>query len=168
LDEFLTESCKVLIEKEKQEIMSLIALVVLAVLAGFCLPTQAGINAQLNLWCRSSILAATISFAVGTLALLIYALILRIPWPPAGTVSRYPWWIWSGGLLGAFLVVSTILLAPRLGAASMVSLVVAGQMLASVFLDQFGLLGYEVHPFNAWRLIGVMMLVGGVVMIKSF
>jgi transporter family-2 protein len=148
--------------------MSLLALVILAVLAGFCLPTQAGINAELNLWCRSSILAATISFAVGTLGLLIYALILRIPWPPVGTISRYPWWIWSGGLLGAFLVVSTIVLAPRLGAASMVSLVVAGQMMASVILDHFGLLGYEVHSFNVLRLIGIMMLVGGVVLVKTF
>jgi transporter family-2 protein len=104
----------------------------LAIVAGFCLPTQAGINAQLNLWSHSAILTATISFAVGTIGLAVYALILRTPWPTETTIARYPWWIWSGGLLGAFLVASTVVLAPRLGAASMIALIVAGQMLSSI------------------------------------
>jgi transporter family-2 protein len=101
--------------------------ILLALVAGFCLPTQAGINTQLNLWSQSAILAATISFAVGTIGLLIYALCLRIPWPAVGTITHHPWWIWIGGLLGAFLVASTVVLAPRLGAASMIALIVAGQ-----------------------------------------
>ena len=53
--------------------------ILLAFVAGFCLPTQAGINTQLNLWSQSAVLAATISFAVGTIGLLVYALVLRIP-----------------------------------------------------------------------------------------
>ena len=139
----------------------------LAAVAGFCLPTQAGINAQLNLWSRSAILTATISFAVGTVGLAVYALILRTPWPTA-EASRFPWWVWSGGLLGAFLVASTIVLAPRLGAVSMVALIIAGQMLASVCLDHFGWLGYPVHPINGFRMLGVVLLVAGVVLIRMF
>jgi transporter family-2 protein len=142
--------------------------ILLAFVAGFCLPTQAGINTQLNLWSRSAILTATISFAVGTLALAVYALILRVPWPSGTPVSRYPWWIWTGGFLGAFLVASTVVLAPRLGATSMISLIIAGQMFASLFLDHFGWLGYQVHPVSGVRMLGVVLVVGGVVLIRLF
>ena len=140
----------------------------LAILAGFCLPTQAGINTQLNLWSRSAILTTTISFAVGTIALAAYCLILRVPWPAGDAFSRYPWWIWTGGFFGAFMVASTVVLAPRLGAASMIALIIAGQMLASLALDHFGWLGYQVHPVTGIRMLGVVLLVGGVVLIRLF
>jgi transporter family-2 protein len=141
--------------------------IVLAVAAGFCLPTQAGINSRLNLWTQSPILAAAISFAVGTAALIVYAVMLRTPLPSISNLKQYPWWIWSGGLLGAFLVAATIVLAPRLGAAAMVVLVVTGQMIASLVLDHYGLIGYTVHPINAWRVCGVLLLVVGVVLIRT-
>jgi transporter family-2 protein len=146
---------------------SVILYIVLAIAAGFCLPTQAGINSRLNLWTQSPILAAAISFAVGTLALFTYVIILRVPLPSMSGLRQYPWWIWSGGFLGAFLVASTIILAPRLGAASMLALIVSGQMFASVALDHYGLIGYAVHPINAWRVCGVLLLVGGVVLIRT-
>lgn len=141
--------------------------IILAVAAGFCLPTQAGINSRLNLWTHSSILAAAISFAVGTAGLVVYAVILRIPLPAMSSLKEYPWWIWTGGFLGAFLVAATVVLAPRLGAASMIALIVTGQMAASVLLDHFGLIGYPVHPINVWRVCGAFLLVGGVVLIRT-
>jgi transporter family-2 protein len=147
---------------------SLWPFILLALAAGFCLPTQAGINSQLNLWSHSAVLTATISFAVGTLALAVYALILRVPWPSEDAVTRYPWWIWSGGFLGAFLVASTVVLAPRLGAASMMSLIIGGQMFASLFLDHFGWLGYQVHPVSDLRMLGVVFVVAGVALIRLF
>ena len=146
---------------------TVIPYIVLAIAAGFCLPTQAGINSRLNLWTQSPVLAAAISFGVGTAALIAYTIILRIPLPSISSVKQYPWWIWSGGFLGAFLVAATVILAPRLGAVSMIALIVFGQMLASVVLDHYGLIGYTVHPINAWRISGVLLLVGGVIMIRT-
>ncbi|MBI9087147.1 MAG: DMT family transporter [Desulfobacterales bacterium] len=142
--------------------------ILLALVAGACLPTQAGINVHLGLWTRSSVLAAAISFAVGTLALIAYALGTRIPLPAAEGLAGRPWWIWSGGVLGAFFVTATVILAPRLGAAAMLALIIAGQMVASLLLDHFGLLGYAVHPVNGWRMLGVALLVAGVVLIRRF
>jgi len=43
---------------------SVIPYIVLAIAAGFCLPTQAGINSRLNIWAQSPVLAAAISFGV--------------------------------------------------------------------------------------------------------
>lgn len=139
----------------------------LALAAGFCLPTQAGINSRLNLWTQSPILAAAISFAVGTLALMAYALAMRIPMPSYASIGQQPWWVWSGGLLGAFLVATTVLLAPRLTAGTMIALIVTGQMITSIVLDHFGLVGYSEHPVNVLRLLGVVLLVGGVALISS-
>jgi len=142
--------------------------ILLALAAGFCLPTQAGINAQLNLWTRSPVLAATISFAVGTLALILYAVVTRISMPSLQDASGHPWWIWTGGLLGAFFVAATVILVPRLGATSMLGLILAGQLIASLVLDHFGLLGYAVQPITPGRLLGVAFLAAGVVLVRLY
>ena len=147
---------------------SILFYILLAMLAGLCVPAQAGINAQLNGWTRSPVLAAAISFAVGTVALFGYALLSRIPLPPFASLTGYPWWIWLGGLLGAFFVAITLVLVSKLGATAMLALVVAGQMLASLFLDHFGLLGYQMHPINLWRVTGVFFVVGGVILVWYF
>ncbi len=142
--------------------------ILMALVAGFSLPTQAGINAQLNLWTRSPVWAAAVSFAVGTAALILYGLALRIPWPAAADAAGRPWWIWSGGVLGAFFVAATVVLVPRLGAATMITLIVAGQMIASLLLDHYGLLGYPVRPMNLERLFGVALVVAGAWLIRRF
>lgn len=61
---------------------------------------------------------------------------------------------------------ATIILAPLLGAATMVGLIVAGQMLASITLDHFGLVGFLVHPLGLWRAVGAIFLIGGVALIQ--
>jgi len=142
--------------------------VLVAVIAGACAPTQAGINAQLRVFTEDPVMAAFISFAVGTTGLFFYALIVRIPWPATQTLAQLPWWLWSGGLLGAFLVAITILLVPKLGAATLMGCMIAGQMLASLLLDHYGVVGYPVHPATLWRVLGVILVVSGVVMIKKF
>ncbi len=142
--------------------------ILIALVAGACAPTQAGINSQLRIWTHDPVLAAMISFLVGTLALAAYVLVLRVPFPPIKTVPVLPLWMWSGGLLGAFLVLVSIVLAPKIGAANLMAFMIAGQMVSGIVLDHFGLIGYEIHPTNVWRLIGVALLVAGVILIKKF
>jgi transporter family-2 protein len=142
--------------------------ILLALLAGIVIPTQAGINAQLSLWTKSPVLASTISFAVGTIVLVVYSGIMRIPLPSLATAGAQPWWVWIGGALGAYFVAATIFLAPKLGATTMVAVLLAGQMIASLALDHFGVLGYPVHPASIGRVIGVAMIAGGVVLVRIF
>jgi transporter family-2 protein len=143
-------------------------LALLALAAGTCIPTQAGINARLSLWARSAVLAATISFLVGTVVLTGYVLAARLPLPALRSAAAQPWWLWSGGVLGAFFVAVTIYLAPRLGATNMLAWVLAGQMLAAMTLDHFGLLGYPLHPLSLGRLAGIVLLIAGVLLIRIF
>jgi transporter family-2 protein len=68
--------------------------------------------------------------------------------------------------MGAFFVTATVIVAPRIGAVSMMALILAGQMAMSLFLDHFGLLGYTHIPFDFKRLCGVILLLAGVYCIR--
>ncbi len=72
----------------------------------------------------------------------------------------------SGGLLGAIYIVAAIVLAPRLGAATLIVSVVCGQMLPSPVLDHFGWVGFAEHPVNPQRVIGAVLVVAGVILIR--
>jgi transporter family-2 protein len=148
---------------------STLLFILLALVAGLSIPTQAGINSQLSTnWAGSPVLAAAISFFVGTVGLILYITLNRIPLPPLADISRTPWWIWCGGLLGAFFVSATIFLAPRLGATTMTALILAGQMTASLYYDHYGFLGYPEHAASPGRIAGVLMIACGVTMVRIF
>lgn len=141
-------------------------LALLALAAGICVPTQAGINVQLGVWTRSPVLAATVSFAVGTLALVAYALLTRLPLPEFSSASLLPWWVWTGGFLGAFFVAATIYIAPRLGATTMLAWLLAGQFGASLLLDHYGWLGFNTQPISMTRICGVALVAAGALLIR--
>jgi bacterial/archaeal transporter family-2 protein len=143
-------------------------LAIVAAIAGTLLPTQAGINSQLARHLGHPLLAASVSFAIGTIALILYTVIFHISLPPLTQITKIPWYLWIGGLLGIVYLTTTIILAPLLGAATTIGLVVAGQMLASIFLDNFGWVGFPVHPLSFWRAIGAILLIVGVALIRRF
>lgn len=140
----------------------------LALLAGMVLPVQTGVNSQLSRLVGNSTLAALISFSVGTIGLLIYSLVLRVPLPALTEVTRAPFWVWTGGLVGAFFIVTTTTLASKMSITVMVSLIIAGQLLVSLILDHYGLLGFAVQRITLWRVVGVILLLAGVILIRRF
>ncbi len=133
----------------------------LALLSGAALAVQVGINNGLKTQMGHPVPASITSFATGTLALIAYGLALRPAWPAASDVTRGPWWIWLGGAVGACYIVATVTFSPKLGAAGWLAVVVTGQILASVVLDHFGLIGFAVHRVSPWRVAGVAMLLAG-------
>ena len=144
----------------------MILLLFLALAAGVLLPVQAGVNAQLRSAVGSPLTAALVSFLVGTAGLVTAAVIFRAPMTLRAAWADSPWWQWVGGLIGALYVIATIVLAPRLGAATLVAAVVAGQMIASLLLDQYGLLGFPTHPINGLRALGAGLVVVGVILVQ--
>jgi transporter family-2 protein len=139
----------------------------LALLAGAMLPIQAGVNAELARIVGHPVRSALVSFAVGTGALLFLAFALTGPSWPWSRMLQAPWWVYVGGLLGAVYVVGVIALAPRLGALLAFALVIAGQLLASLLLDHFGLL-YPRHPVDLPRLLGAVLLLLGVLLFRRY
>jgi bacterial/archaeal transporter family-2 protein len=144
----------------------MIGFLLLALLAGALLPVQTGINLQLRLALGQPIVAALVSFVVGTVGLALLVTALRAPVPLDAAWARSAWWNWIGGLLGAVYIVAAIVLAPRLGAATLVAALVAGQMLASLLIDHYGWVGFAVHHVNPLRFLGAALVVGGVILVQ--
>ena len=139
-----------------------------AVAAGAMLPVQFGVNSQLAHWLGSPIRAAFVSFLVGTMVLLVVAAFVRKPLPSVARLGDVPWWVWIGGLLGAFYVTGSIVTAPRLGAVTLTAAIVFGQTLASLLVDQFGWVGFKEHQATPGRLVGVLLVAVGIVLVRAF
>lgn len=142
--------------------------VLLAIVAGAILPTQVTINSRLASAIGNPMMSAFISFLVGTVALLSFILITGVPLSSIARIKNAPPVALTGGLLGAFFVAVSIIILPRLGVAMTVSLIIAGQMLMSIMIDHFGLLGLPVREISLPRLAGVLMIVFGVVLIRKY
>jgi transporter family-2 protein len=138
----------------------------LAVAAGILLAVQSGVNAALGKALDQPLLAALGSFTIGGTALLLTCIGLRLPLPTREQLSA-PWWVWTGGLLGAFFVVGQAMLPPRLGLTVYLVLVIAGQLVTALVLDHFGMIGLKEQPITAWRLLGVVFLVAAVALIRG-
>jgi bacterial/archaeal transporter family-2 protein len=139
---------------------------ILAVAAGVSLVVQQALNANLRYALNSAAWSGFMSYLVGVICMAAFALALRDPIPSASVAARIPWWAWSGGLFGAIFIALAIFLIPKLGAATFIALLVAGQMLCSLAFDHFGLLGIPVHPATLVRLAGAAFLILGVVLIR--
>ena len=144
----------------------MIVLLLIAIFIGALLPVQTGINAQLRTFLGHPITTALVSFGVGAIGLLVAVLSLAIPIPLGAAWAQTAWWQWTGGLLGAIYIAGAVVLAPRLGAGTLIAAVVGGQMVASLVLDHFGLVGFPEHPISGARLLGAALVILGVVLIQ--
>jgi bacterial/archaeal transporter family-2 protein len=136
--------------------------------AGAMLPFQAGINAVLAGHVGSPVRAALVSFAVGTLALLLLVLAAFRGWPGSQEVAGAPWWVWTGGLLGAFYVAGSIVVAPRLGAVTLVAVLLAGQTVASLLVDHYGWVGFAERAATPGRVVGLVLVGAGVALVRLY
>ena len=143
-------------------------LALMALIAGSIAPVQVGLNSQLGRHIEHPLLAALVSFLVGTASLIA---VMAFTGPGLAAMPKLlgaPWFLWLGGLCGAIFVTITIISSPKLGAASTMGLVIAGQMLASVILDHYGLVWFEAHPVSLIRIFGLILMIVGVVLIQKF
>ena len=147
--------------------MSQLFLICLALTLGMILPLQASINASL----RSSLdatttVAALISFMTGTASLLL-AVVVQGGAPAAlSRLGRPAIWEFLGGPLGAIFLFGLTFLAPRLGLTVLLSLVIAGQLVASMVLDRVGIGSLAAHSLSIGRISGVFLVMIGVLLVN--
>jgi len=143
----------------------------LSLISGFALTFQVGINGALRLKLGNPILSSLISFAVGTIALAMVLFLTVLngssSLPSAANIKNTSWWMFTGGLLGAFYIFTTIFTSPKIGFANMFSLVICGQIILAVIFDHFGLLSNAVHVLTPWRVVGIVFLILGVYIIQT-
>ncbi|NBB51340.1 EamA-like transporter family protein [Rhizobium sp. CRIBSB] len=137
----------------------------IVVLAGGATAMQAPVNARLATAVNSPVNAAFVSFAVGTVALALLALLGQTR-PDMAAVRALPWYAWVGGLYGVVFVIAATWAVPRLGVATTITLMVAGQLLLSLILDHFGAFGVPRQPVTLTRMAGVALVIGGVLLVR--
>lgn len=138
----------------------------IALLIGCGGPVQAGINSILAKTLGHPLLGAITNTMVATLAILVVILVVRVKLPPLKSVVDAPWWVWCGGLIGAFAVYGALNFAPKMGAAAYVSVTILGIVSASLLLDHFGVIGFAKHPITIGKLLGASLVVCGMAIIQ--
>ena len=116
----------------------------------------AAMNGQLNKSLVNPYLAAGVSFA------------MPHPLPSTEDLKAMPWWAVFGGLVGAVQVFAGLTLVNRVGTGTFMAVTVSSALIASIVIDHFGLFRMSVHPTSLMRILGGVLLIGGVSLITKF
>lgn len=136
-----------------------------AVVIGLFMPVQAGLNAELTRVLKHPFAGAFVSLTTG--AILVFTLVIFrgegiMSLKRMSDVSPH---LLLGGILGALFVGSSLFLIPRLGATAMIGAFITGQLVGSVLIDHYGLLGIQPTPISMTRIFGVLLLFVGVLLV---
>lgn len=137
------------------------SLLVSALLAGAAVPFQAGANAMLGRLLGHPLWATLVSLGVSAFLIVPVMIVFKVPVPSVKMAIGGPWWIWIGGAAGVAYITAALLLAPKLGAASFIVAVIAGQMAASMVIDHFALMSFVHRPITAARFAGFALIIAG-------
>lgn len=138
--------------------------IVMSVMGGILFALQSPINARLGNAMGGPLTGAFLSFLTGTVVLSAVLLLQRKP-ILVSNITQTPWWMWIGGTLGAFMVFAAAYSVERLGSAAMLALIIAGQIIASLVIDHYGILVHNPVPVSPIRIAGAVLLLAGVVLI---
>ena len=141
--------------------------IVMAVIAGAFLPMQGSMNSKLAKAGENPVYASMISFTIGVLALVAYILLTsqNVSWKGLKDAPSYSW---LGGVLGAFYVTVIVFAFPKIGPGLTFGLVVAGQLITSMVMEHFQIMGTPHQPISLGRIVGVLLIIIGVVAVKKF
>lgn len=137
----------------------------MALAGGAGLSIQAAVNSRLSFGVGGQpLIAALISFGIGTLCLLAVALI-QADWHSMGAnIGQQSWWRWIGGVIGAAFVFTSIFLAPKLGVTNTMFLFIIGQLASGMAIDNYGLLQMPIRPVYWWKFAGIGVMLLGLVL----
>jgi bacterial/archaeal transporter family-2 protein len=142
---------------------------IFALLAGIATAFQPGFNARAARAFGDRIHGGMLNFAVGLLTMLVVFSFARAflgtPNPNFQEAAKGPWWMWLGGVFGSFFVTTAVFVMLKVGAGVYITTLIAGQITASLFIDQYGLMGLKQHPISPMKFIGLVLVVSGVALV---
>lgn len=141
--------------------------ILIGIIAGLVLPVQTLVNTRLRAATGTPFSSSLISFAVGTVTLLVIATAVTGGKFGISQALGEPLWIWFGGLLGVVALTGNILLFPHLGAVQTVVLPIAGQIMMGVVIDHFGFFDSPASSLTIVRAVGALVTLGGVIAIVA-
>ena len=145
--------------------MTLLPFILLSLFAGFAVPLQAGTNAKLGNLLGHPLWATAVSLLVSLAVLILIIIVTKAPRPNLAAIQEGPWWIWMGGVAGVFYITVALLMAPRLGALNFIMAVLVGQLVVSIAIDYFGLMGFPKQSLNINKVVGAVVVIGGFLII---
>ncbi|AFK57323.1 MAG: EamA-like transporter family protein [Tistrella sp.] len=145
---------------------SSLLLILAAIVSGAVVPFQAGANAVLGRTLGHPLWGTAISLCVSFACILPVMLLARVEMPALSNLAQAPRWIWIGGIVGVVYITGALVLAPKLGAAGFITAAIAGQMLASVIIDHWGLVGLPQKPVSLPRLAGLGLIILGLIVMQ--
>ena len=146
--------------------MNTIFYVILTIVAGILVTIQGPINVQLGKTIGNSYWSTLVTFIVGGLFMLIFALVTKQT-TSVGTEQSFKLWQLLGGIFGAIYVVSVIIVMPVLGVGTATVLLLFAQLVTSMVFDHFGWLGTQIRPFDIYRAVGVILMAIGIYLINK-
>ncbi|AVQ34210.1 hypothetical protein C7J88_08560 [Staphylococcus muscae] len=153
----------------KQSDSSIVLWIIVGLIFGCAPPIQAATNSTLGQTVGSPIFASLISFSVGTLTLLVITTIFHRRFRIKHTHELYgplKWWMFIGGALGVIFVTTIIVLTSQIGVTYTLVAVMIGQIMTSLIIDHFGLLGIPARKISQQRLWGLMIIILAVILIQ--
>lgn len=136
----------------------------LAIIIGVLMPFQAGLNAELTRFLKHPYLAAFISLSIGAMIMAIIIL-FNGGFGELKRLASAPPHLFLGGLLGAIFVGSSLFFIPRMGATAMIAAFITGQLIGSVLVDHYGLMGLTPNPVTVTRMMGIILLFAGLFLV---
>jgi len=142
-------------------------LILFAFALGVTAVLQVGINSDLRALVGNPYQTALISTTVSTVVLILISLVAyHRPFPEGQVFREMEWWMWTGGIIGAFFVAGTAALVSRLGGAVLFTVIIFGQLVGAVILDNYGWFGVEKNPITAPRMVGIALVLTGAVIVR--
>jgi len=138
----------------------------IALAAGAAVPFQAASNAALGHALGHPLWATLSSLMISVLVVVPLMMLMRVPAPALGAAAQGPAWLWLGGVAGVAYITAALMLTPKLGAAGFIISVIAGQMLASLVIDHFGLMGLAPKPAGMVRIVGIGLILLGAIVVQ--
>lgn len=141
---------------------------VLAAAAGAANPAQAGANAELQKSVHQAVAATMFVYLSGLCGTVVIHFALREPFPSLHRMAAAPWWAWTGGLLSIGATLAGAAFAQRMGSGVFTGITITASLLMSLALDNFGWLGFKVHPATWPRLVGYVLMLAGLWLVAKF
>jgi len=132
------------------------------------LAIQGSINTQLTTYLKHPLQGAFVNFFVGTICLIGMNFIFKTHMPDWGHLKSAPWYLFVGGILGAIFVSSVIFFIPRIGVTTVLAASIAGQLIAASVIDHYGYFGVNIHTISTGKIIGIVLLLGGIFLIQKY
>ncbi len=139
----------------------------LALITGALIPIQASTNTAFSKSIGNPIITGLMVFVIGFIGMSLFVFVSRTPLPGTQQLTAAPLYGYLGGVIIAIYVVMISILVPRIGVGTAIAFIVTGQIICAVVIDHFGLFSMQVRPVDANRIIGMLLMIGGIYLVMK-